>query len=110
MLLRFVSPLKMATRNIPLDEVIARCTEDFSGEEFSDFSDETEEELSDHNESESEDDVGEDESVSSSDFEDSDAESDSNGMCFACLFVLATDFTTYFRHRLVFLCFSAPST
>lgn len=95
----------MATRNIfPLDEVIALCTEDFPGEDFSDFSDETEE-LSDHNESESEDNVCEDESVSSSNFEDSDAESDSNGMCFACLFVLATEFTTYFRHRLAFYAF-----
>ena len=66
----------------------------FSRGRFFGFSDDTEE-LSDHNESESEDDAGEDESVSSSNFEDSDAESDSNGMCFACLFVLATDFTTF---------------
>lgn len=95
----------MAIRNILFDEVIVRCIEDFLGEEFSDFSDEIEEEFLDYNESESEDDVGEDESVSSSDFEDLDVESDSNGMCFVCLFVLVIDFIIYFRYRLVFLCF-----
>ena len=79
----------------------------FSRGRFFGFSDETEAELSDHNESESEDDVGKDENVNSSNFEDSDTESDSNGMCFACLFVLATDFTTYSWHCMVFLCFSA---
>ena len=94
-------------RYIPFDEVVARCLEDVLGEDFSDFWDETEGELSDHSESESVDDVGEEENLSSSNFEDSDAESDSDGMCFACLFVLATDLTAYCRHRMVFLFLSA---
>ena len=93
----------MAARYIPFHEVVARCLEDVPGE---DFSDETEGELSDYCESESVD-VGEEENLSSSNFEHSDAESDSYGMCFACLFVLATDYIANFLHRTVCLCFSA---
>ena len=90
----------MAVRYIPFDEVVARCLEDVPGE---DFSDETEGQLSDHSESESVDDVGEEENLSSSNFEDSDSESDSYGTYYP------TDFTAYFCHGMVFLCFSAWS-
>ena len=59
---------------------------DVSGEVFSNVSDESEEDISDHHESESVDDIYEENNIPSSNSGDSNAESDSNGMCFSvCL-------------------------
>ena len=58
---------------------------DVSGEVFSDVSDESEEDISDHHESENVD-IYEENNIPSSNSGDSNAESDSNGMCFSvCL-------------------------
>jgi len=84
--LQFVFHLKMVSAYIPFDEVLERCTSDVPREVFSDFSDESEEDISDHHESESEDDIYEENDIPSSNSGDSNAESDSNGMCFSvCL-------------------------
>ena len=80
----------MACVNIPFDEVVARCTEDVPGKVFSDFSDETEGDISDRHESGSDGDVGEEESLPSRTFEDSDVESDTSNSMFCILFVLVT--------------------
>ena len=78
----------MALAYIPFDEVNAAM---FLGKFFSDVSDESEEYISDHHESESVDDIYEENNIPSSNSGDSNAESDSNGMCF--LFVcLSTRF------------------
>ena len=86
--LRFVFHLKMASAYIPFDEVNAAM---FLGKFSSDVSDESEEDISDHHESESVDDIYEENNIPYSNSGDSNAESDSNGMCF--LFVcLSTRF------------------
>ena len=59
---------------------------DVSGDVFSDVSDESEEDISDHHESESVDDIDKENNIPSSNSGDSNAASDSNGMCFSvCL-------------------------
>lgn len=63
----------MVSAYIPFHEVLEYCTSDVPGEFFFDFSDQSEEDISDHHESE--DDIYEE--------NDSNTESDSNGMCFS---------------------------
>lgn len=77
-------PYKNGVSVHSFDEVQEYCTSDVPGEVFSDFSDESEEDISDHHESE--DDIYEENDIPSSNFGDSNAESDSNSMCFSvCL-------------------------
>ena len=71
--------------DIPFDEVLERCTSDVPGEVVSVFSNESEEDISDHHESDSEADIYEENDSPSSNSGNSNAESDTNGMCFCCV-------------------------